>query len=158
MGVLSQFVQGMGPMVQQGVMPMGVAKSMLLAMVRRFRFGQEVEKQLMKIPDNIPPQNQGDAEKAKLELEGKKVEAGLKKEQANMDMEFKKEEHKLKMAELATKQQIAERKARLDIAKADQMLEIHAKEMAMQAMMPPPAPARPQQQQGRRKGGNGANV
>lgn len=43
MTALGQYLNGVGPLVQKGVMPFGVAQSMLLAITRRFRFGTEIE-------------------------------------------------------------------------------------------------------------------
>lgn len=56
MNAIAQFFNGVGPLVQQGAMPMGVAKSILLSVVRRFRFGEEVEAAISQMPDQLPPQ------------------------------------------------------------------------------------------------------
>ena len=43
---LGQYLNGVGPLVQNGVMPLEAAKSMMLAISRRFRFGEEIEDQI----------------------------------------------------------------------------------------------------------------
>jgi len=84
MTAVSQFVQGIGPLVQQGVMPFQVAQSMLLAISKRFRFGSEIEDQLRNMQ---PPKPEGDggakaqadadAKVQKLEIASKEREAAL---------------------------------------------------------------------------------
>ena len=59
LNALSQFFNGLGPLVQAGAMPMAVAKQVLLSVVRRFRFGEEVETAVEQMPDQLPPQPQG---------------------------------------------------------------------------------------------------
>jgi hypothetical protein len=57
MTALGQFLNGVGPLVEKGVMPFEVAQTMMLSITRRFRFGSEIEDQVkaMKPP---PPQRQ----------------------------------------------------------------------------------------------------
>lgn len=68
MNAIGQFLNGVGPMVAQGILPFQVAQSMLMAITRRFRFGNEIEDQIkqMKPP---PPQDDGKAEAAKKQSE-----------------------------------------------------------------------------------------
>ena len=50
-----EFTQGIAPAVQSGILPLGAAKAMLLAAVRRFpAMGREVEDALNQIPDEMP--------------------------------------------------------------------------------------------------------
>ena len=60
MNALAQYLNGVGPLVAKGVMPMEVAQSMLLAITRRFRFGTDIEDYIkqMKAP---PPEDDGKA-------------------------------------------------------------------------------------------------
>ena len=62
MTALGQFLNGVGPLVEKGVMPFEVAQTMMLSITRRFRFGSEIEDQVkaMKAP---PPQDNGEAQK-----------------------------------------------------------------------------------------------
>jgi hypothetical protein len=74
---IGQFVQGVGPMVQQGIMPFGVAKNMLLAVSRRNRFGREIEDdiQAMQPPK---PQDDGAAQKAAAAAAQQQIESQKK--------------------------------------------------------------------------------
>jgi type II secretory pathway pseudopilin PulG len=49
LNALSQFMNGIAPLVQEGVMPADVAKEMLLAVCRRYTFGPQLEDALMKM-------------------------------------------------------------------------------------------------------------
>lgn len=62
MNAMSQFLNGVGPMVQQGILPFQVARGMLLAITRRFRFGNEIEDDIKAMQ---PPKPEDDGEKAK---------------------------------------------------------------------------------------------
>ena len=83
-----QFAQGIGPLVMQGIMPIEAAKSMLLAAVRRFKLGSEVEDELDKIQMPPPREDpQAQIEKAKLQLKEKETESKLAIEQQKMQHE-----------------------------------------------------------------------
>lgn len=63
MTAIGQFLNGVGPLVAQGVMPFQVAQSMLLSITKRFRFGSEIEDQIKQMK---PPQPKDEsADKAK---------------------------------------------------------------------------------------------
>ena len=66
---LGQYLQGVGPMVANGVMPFGAAQSMMLAISRRFSFGSEVEDYIgaMNPPAQKEDGQAGAAEAAKLD-------------------------------------------------------------------------------------------
>lgn len=68
MNAMGQFINGVGPMVEKGVMPFQVAQSMLLAITRRFRFGNEIEDQINAMQ---PPKQEDDgaAQKAQQQLQ-----------------------------------------------------------------------------------------
>jgi len=83
-----QFAQGIGPLVMQGIMPIEAAKSMLLAAVRRFKLGSEVEDELDKIQMPPPREDpQAQIEKAKLQLKEKETESKIAIEQQKMQHE-----------------------------------------------------------------------
>lgn len=73
MNAFAQLMNGMFPMVEKGVMPFDAAKSMMLAIVKRFRFGREVEEQLKEMQQ---PKPQADP---KAEAEQKKFQAEQQK-------------------------------------------------------------------------------
>lgn len=114
LAMLGQFLNGVGPMVQQGVMPFEVAKTMMLAVARNFRFGRQLEEaiQQMQAPQ---PQDDGkaqaaQAQAAKMEqqlaeqqLALKEAHAQAKIQKAAMDAEMKnaQAEHDLQLREMA---------------------------------------------------------
>ena len=135
MNALAQFFNAIAPAVQAGALPFEAAKTLLLAIVRRFRFGPEVEDELLKM---VPPQPQGQgddgaAEAAKLELQAKQQELQLKASAMQQEMAFKSAEHEFRMKELQQKSALAEAKFAMDM-----------KQLQLRAAAPPaPAPAKP---------------
>lgn len=79
---IGEYLQGVGPLIAQGVMPFETAQTMLLTIVRRFRFGSEIEDQVkqMKPP---APQDNGDAQKAQAALQQAQAEAMQTKQAAS---------------------------------------------------------------------------
>lgn len=135
MNALAQFFNAIAPAVQAGALPFEAAKTLLLAIVRRFRFGPEVEDELLKM---VPPQPQGQgdegaAEAAKLELQAKQQELQLKASAMQQEMAFKSAEHEFRMKELQQKSALAEAKFAMDM-----------KQLQLRAAAPPAqAQARP---------------
>jgi len=86
MNALAQYLNGVGPLVAKGVMPMEVAQSMLLAITRRFRFGTDIEDYIkqMKAP---PPEDDGKAAAAQ-EAQQKQAEMQAQLQQAQADRQL----------------------------------------------------------------------
>jgi hypothetical protein len=55
MNALAQFMNGVQPMVENGTIPFGAMKSMLLEVTRRFRFGIDVEEQIKAMKEPQKP-------------------------------------------------------------------------------------------------------
>lgn len=106
LNAVAQFMNGVAPLVMQGTMPFDAAKSILLAVTRRYRFGPEVEDELKKMQ---PPQLQGDGAdaKAKADLESAQAEQKVKMEMLAMDKQLKEAETAAKMEELKRKGEFA---------------------------------------------------
>lgn len=116
MNALAQFFNAIAPAVQAGALPFEAAKTLLLAIVRRFRFGPEVEDELLKmVPPQAPEGAGGAAEAAKLELESKKQELQLKSQAMQQELAFKTSEHEFRMKELQQKSALAEAKLALEM-------------------------------------------
>lgn len=131
MNAMAQFLNGVAPAVTQGVVPFEAAKAMLLGIVRRFRFGADVEDLLKTMQPPAPPKPEEPAKPAgePPEVIAAKAQSALSQEQMKqetlaMEAQFKREEHNFKMQELARKAQLAAAQ--------------HAQKMAA-AMMPKPA-------------------
>lgn len=143
LGGMSQMFQALGPAVQTGAMPMAAVKAMLMAISRRFRFGEEVETILESIPDQVPPQQQDkgkEAEtKAKLELVQAETQGKIKVMDKKVQVEEK--ELQLKERELQLKEKELMQKEQLNTIQFEGKMQAARAKMAQaqaQAMMPPP--------------------
>ena len=82
MTALGQFLNGVGPLVEKGVMPFEVAQTMMLAISRRYRFGTEIEDQI-KAMQAPPKQDNGEA--AKSAEQQAAAQKSMQAMQANID-------------------------------------------------------------------------
>lgn len=136
LNAMAQFLNGVSPLVENGSLPFEAAQAMLLAIVRRFRFGSDVEDALKQMkPPQPPDDGKAKAEEAKLalaqkqgeqqmaiakathehdqqmqglEMENKREEMRLQREMMLLEAELKKKEFEFKMAEMGRKAQLAE--------------------------------------------------
>lgn len=137
MNAIAQFFNAIAPLIESGTMDFEVAKSMLLAVTRRYRFGNDVEEHLKKMQ---APQAKGEDPKAKTEAMKMEMEMAMQKEEMAMkreEMAMKREQmtlqHQIKMRELQAANQAAILKAQLA------------------QVTPPPAPAPAVQSQSRQR-------
>lgn len=121
MNAFAQFVNGVAPMVEKGSMDFEVAKSMMLAVVKRFRFGREVEEQLKSMTPPKPQQNPEMEKKAK---ELQKAEETFTQERQKAGEELDKRFNDLNMEkaqfDFEKKLTAIEQKHKEDLAKAKQ--------------------------------------
>ena len=85
LGALGQFLKGVQPLVETGAMPFEASKSMLLSIVRRFRFGTEVEEEIksMQPPKpQIPPEMQKQIEEGQKKIAQSEAQVMESKKQA----------------------------------------------------------------------------
>lgn len=128
LNAISQFVNGMSPMVQSGTMPFEVVQSMLLAVVRRYRFGGELEDQLkqMKKPEGGNPEQlkkqQDEVNKAMEKVKQDTAVLAQKQQQADLALQAQKQQQDLD-AQRAAMDLDMERK-QLDMEKAFALKEI----------------------------------
>jgi hypothetical protein len=133
MNAIAQFLNGVTPMIESGVMPFQAAQAMLLAIVRRYRFGSEIEDQI-KAMQQPQPKDDGTQQKMAMEkqahdqeMEMKAAEArrqerqdGLKAqmesaqheadmERIGFERESNREEHDARMAEIRAKTKMTQR-------------------------------------------------
>ena len=106
LNAIAQFMNGAAPLVQQGVLPFDAAKSILLAVTRRYRFGPEVEDDLKKMQPPQPQGNGADA-KAKVDLEAAQAEQKVKMEMLAIDKQVKEAEAAAKLEEIRRKSELA---------------------------------------------------
>ena len=104
MNAMAQFMNGLMPMVKEQILPFGAAKSMLLDITKRFRFGPEVEDEInaMTAPEG-PNAEQVQEQQKKLMDEKKKLEQERQKfqqEQQRAGDELDKRANKLQLDEM----------------------------------------------------------
>lgn len=113
LNAVAQFMNGVGPLVMQGVMPFEAAKSILLAVTRRYRFGTEVEDQIrmMQAPqpqeEKPDPKAQIELQKAQMEIEDRQQERQFKIAEMQAESQLKQAEMQAKMQELNQKTEFA---------------------------------------------------
>lgn len=118
LNAISQFLNGVSPLVQSGSMPFEVASGMLLAIVRRFRFGPELEDQLKEMKAPPPPQPdpkvqadaanaQADLQMKQMDMQMRQLEIQARQQELAMQAEFAQQEHAMRMAEMQRKGELA---------------------------------------------------
>lgn len=136
LNALSQFLNGVAPLIQEGVLPFDVAKTMMLAIARRYTFGSQLEDSLQQMTaPQAQGQDQGEQQKAAAQLQAIQAQAAADKasaesqmqmtqmkmeaeaRKAQQDSEASQVEHAIRMAELQANMQALERKTQLDMAK-----------------------------------------
>lgn len=136
---ISQFMQGVGPLVQSGAMPFQAMQAFLLSVVRRLRFGTEAEEHIRQMQAPQPDQGKQQADQMKLQQE--QVKAQHEQQLMQMEMELKKEEHRLKLEEMRAKAEYQQLMTRMKMTEANKKMEM----MQMQAMMPAKTAAEPKE-------------
>lgn len=115
MNSLGQYLNGVTPLVTSGSLPFEAAQAMLLAIIRRFRFGPELE-DIIKAMQPPKPQDDGKEQQSQeqaLKLEAEQVKAAVVKAQADADMErlafereMVREKHIMEMQSMRSKEQV----------------------------------------------------
>lgn len=133
MNAIAQFLNGVAPAVEQGILPFDAAKAILLGVVRRYRFGSEVEDMLLTMQ---APKSAGGGEAAKAQqAELQKQSQELQKQAQELEkakQELKLEEQRLAMKasqdqlELNLRQQYAEMELKLRLQLEDEKQKLHA--------------------------------
>lgn len=114
---VSQFIQGVAPLVINGSMPFEVAQSMLLAIVRRYRFGTEIEDYIKQMKPPTPPdqaKQKAEEQKQAFELKKAQDEHGLKMQESQAKVESARELAAIKMDIEREKLENEREKLRLD--------------------------------------------
>lgn len=123
MTAMGQFLNGVGPLVEQGIMPFQAAQAMLLAISRRFRFGTEIEDSLKAMQAPQPKGDDGKAAAAAADLKAQQtqLENDTKISKLEMALKTAEDEKKILQKELALEireLQLANAQARLDVSEA----------------------------------------
>jgi hypothetical protein len=129
---ISQFLSGVGPLVQSGAMPFEMMKSMLLAVVRRYRFGPELEDSLKAMQP--PPQKPDPAmAKAQADMQMSQQDHQLTMQGKQFDMQAKQQELAAKAQSDQRAQALEERRMQLELDAMHQEHNIKMQEMAQKA-------------------------
>lgn len=142
MNAMGQLMAGLTPMVETGGMPFEAAQSLLLAVVRRFRFGTEVEDHFknMKAPEKGNPEAdkakaEMAAEQQKMQVEGQMRQAEMQMEQqqfqAEMQMEAQKSQSEMQMTVMQAKME-AQMTMQLEQAKLQAQAQVDAAKLSSQ--------------------------
>lgn len=155
MNAISQFMNGIGPLVQDGTMPFAVAQKMLLAIVRRFRFGTELEDELnnMKAPEAKPDPKAAQAE-AEVKMAQEAHQMDMQARQA--DLQGKSQMAQIEGQKMQQQSQLAQIQAQIDMQRlqaeaaqsardAEYQAQAHAQRMAELALQAQLAQAQHQQ-------------
>lgn len=115
LNALAQFFNGIAPMLESGIMTFDAAKSMMLAVTRKYRLGHELEDEIKNL--EAPGQAQGLMEEGVPPPEPVDPMAEVKAQEAAMAMEdlarsreISKAEHDLKLKDIADKALLAAEK------------------------------------------------
>jgi hypothetical protein len=114
---ISAFIHDAGPAVQAGYLPIEAAKSMILAAVRRFKLGREVEDALDMIGETDPEQVQ--------------ESSGGVQEALQMKLQIEQQETHIKAQEVQQKTQIEEARMQMETSGKQADLAIQEKEIAL---------------------------
>lgn len=130
LNAVAQFMNGIAPMIEQGVMPFEAAKAILLAVTRRYRFGTEVEDQIsaMQAPQ---PKDNGDAGKGQAEAQKAQAELSLIQAKTESEQALMKSQGELAQLEASIKSRELQQRAEYNDAKhALDMQKLHAETLA----------------------------
>lgn len=128
LNALAQFLNGIGPLVQNGTMPFEAAKAMLMAIVRKYRFGVEVEQEIEAM---IPPAKQGEDPSAAIAAQKAQAELAATQAKTKSELDLMAAESEYRKEELAAKrEELAMRRIYNQEVHAQRMAEIKAKSAA----------------------------
>jgi len=108
---IGQYLQGVAPLIQTGTLPFEAAQSILLVIVRRFRWGTEIEQYIQKMQPPKPPDENGSEQVQKekemaakeLEMQKKQAIGDVQMKKMDADMQIKQKEMDLQMREAQLK-------------------------------------------------------
>lgn len=87
MNALAQYLNGVAPLVQSGALPFEAAQAMMLAIIRRFRFGPEIEDYVKAMKQPAPPDDGKANAAANAEAKAQKTEIQAKQDKLASEVE-----------------------------------------------------------------------
>jgi len=131
LNALSQFLNGLGPLVKDGIMPFDIAKNMLLVIARRYNFGSQLEDSLNAMTGPQPKAEEGLDPADQAKAQAAQVEAQLAQQKAQQEMQISKQEFEQKMQMMQLEREIAMEE--LQIKKAE--LEMQTRALMLKAQL-----------------------
>jgi hypothetical protein len=110
MNALGQYLNGVGPLVMKGVMPFQAAQAMMLAIVRRFRFGPEIEDYIKAMQ---PPKQEDNGEQAKQQQQ--QMQKDQQAAQDKLSSQTQLAQNQLALEKMQHEKDLLERQTKLDI-------------------------------------------
>lgn len=129
LNALSQFLNGLGPLVQEGIMPFEIAKEMLLVISRRYNFGTQLEDAIQAMQSPQPQEEKPDPNE-QLKQQTAQMEAQFAQQKAQQDAQLAEQEFNQKMALMEAKMKIE--MAELRIKEQELMLQEKAVMLKLQ--------------------------
>lgn len=127
MGALSQFLNGLAPLISEGVLPFEMAQSMLLAVVRRYRFGDEIEEYIKSMKAPQPKgKDDGKAQAAQMQMQLDQQRLEFEKQSRQVEQQANAQESQFK---LQLMQQEAAQKLQLERERMDAELALKQQQM-----------------------------
>ena len=134
------FIGTVAPLVQEGAMPVEVAKAILLAVTRRSKFGREVEDAIEMMgtqpkqekPDPAVVKAQAEAQKMQAEMQFKAKESELKRQEAQAEMQMDVARHAQEMQMMREKAQL---EMQLERERAANQLQIDREKAQVQMLV-----------------------
>ena len=127
MGAIGQTLNGLGPLVANGVLPFQAAQSLLLFIARRFRFGGELEDAIQAMQ---PPKPQDDGGEAKAKQMQQQME--MDKQMAVKEVDHKKKESEMALKEQAMKVEMDQKQREMDLQLREMQLQMKEHQFGMQ--------------------------
>lgn len=124
---VTQFIQGVGPAVQQGAIPIEAVKEIILSVTRRAKMGSAVEDALSKMQQPQPP---ADPNAGKAEAEQAKMQAQAQIEQMKSQMQDQQHQRQLEAT-----QQLEQFKAQLSVQTEQMKQDAQDRQMRAQLEM-----------------------
>lgn len=118
MNSLSQFLNGIAPLIQNGSMPFEVAKTILLGMVRKMAMGDEVAEQLEQMVAPAPPQPEPEpSKKPEISPETLQLQAQIEQQELQNKSQMMAQEFEFFKQEMALKMQLLQAEKELELLK-----------------------------------------
>lgn len=127
MGAIGQTLNGLGPLVANGVLPFQAAQSLLLFIARRFRYGSEIEDSIQAMQPPKPPDDGGEA-KAKQAQQQMEMD----KQMAVKEVDHKKKESEMALKEQSMKVEMEQKQREMDLQLREMQLQIKEQQFGMQ--------------------------